>query len=392
MTDGALPLAGIRVLDMARVFAGPVAGRVLSDLGADVVKVEPPEGDVTRLWGRKTAGLSTYFTQQNCGKQNISIDLRAPGGPELVRELAAAADIVIENFRPGIMARYGIDWEALSTIKPSLIMLSISGFGQDSPESQRAAYAAIVHGEVGLVPVTGVDEPRDLSFSAGDVLSGMHGVVGLLAALRVRDQTGIGQHVDLAMMDAMAFSSDHIAASLDNRLPEPRGGEVYDAFGGPIMITGGLRWLWHTMSKTHGLIDPTPKDGPVEAKIESRHRVITGFLCGLPDRDSVYRALDDAGLAWGDIRELGEVLESPTIVHRNTVATIDDRDGGTRRIIRTPYRMSHSDTSDPGIAAFQGEHNHDVLATWLDKSLTDVDQLLDQGVLVQDEWAANTNK
>jgi len=365
----------------------------MSDLGADVVKVEPPEGDVTRLWGRTTAGLSTYFTQQNVGKQNISIDLREPGGSELIQRLAAQADIVVENFRPGVMAKYGLDWSALSAEHPELIMLSISGFGQDSPESQRAAYAPIIHGEVGLVPFNGdVADSSDLSFSAADVLSGMHGVIGVLAALRVRDATGVGQHIDLAMMDAMAFSSDSIQASLDNRIPEPRGGEVYDAAEGPIMITGGLRWLWHTMSNTHGLVDATPKGGPLDAKLTNRRKLITDFLLAQPDRQSVYRALDDAGLAWGDIRQLNDVLVSPTFKHRDSVATIDDRDGGTRQVIRSPYRMSLSDTTDPGIASHQGEHTHDVLSGWLDMPLAEVDELLASGVLVQDEWAQRSSE
>ena len=119
------PLEGVKVLDLSRVFAGPIAGRTLSDLGADVVKIEPPDGDVTRLWGRKAAGLSTYFTQQNCGKRNVCIDLRADDGPELVRRLAAHADVVIENFRPGVMAKFGLDWSALRRVNPQLIMLSI---------------------------------------------------------------------------------------------------------------------------------------------------------------------------------------------------------------------------------------------------------------------------
>ena len=266
---GVRPLAGIRVLDLSRVFAGPVAGRVLDDLGAEVVKVEPPEGDVTRNWGRRTAGLSTYYVQQNVGKHNISVDLRAPGGPELVRELAGAADIVLENFRPGVLAKFGLDWAALSAANERLIMLSISGFGQDSPESQRAAYAAIIHGEAGLVPpADDYDEqpPTDVTFSAADVLSGMHGVIGVMAALRVRDETGFGQHIDLAMMDAMAFSSDQIVSCLDGGRGEPRGGSVWKTANGQMMLTGSLRWIWHCMSNTHGLVDPTPKDGPLEAE------------------------------------------------------------------------------------------------------------------------------
>ncbi len=390
MTDGGAasprPLAGVRVLDLSRVFAGPVAGRILGDLGAEVVKVEPPEGDVTRLWGFKSAGQSTYFVQQNAGKRNISVDLRVEGGPQLVADLAAEADVVVENFRPGVMARYGLDWDSLSARHPGLVMLSISGFGQDGPDAQRAAYAAVVHAESGVIEYTERDDPLDVSFAAADVLSGMHGVIGLLAALRVKDLTGVGQHIDLAMVDAMAFSSDKIVSSLDGRLHEQQNGEIWETAAGPIVIPGGLKWVWHQMSEVHGLVDPTPKDGELAAKLASRRAVVTEYLCGLADRQAVVDTLDAAGLAWGEIREMGSVLESPTIKHRGTVAHIDDRAGATRPVIRSPYKMSASPTRDVGPASFRGEHNGEVLQEWLGIDGATVDRLAADGVLMADEW------
>ena len=387
---GPLPLSGIKVLDLSRVFAGPVAGRVLSDLGADVVKVEPPEGDITRLWGFKAAGLSTYYTQQNCGKRNISIDLRQPGGPELVADLAAEADVLVENFRPGVMARYGLDWDSVSARNPGLVMLSISGFGQDGPDAGRAAYAAVIHAETGLVEHSTRDNPLDVSFSAADVLSGMHGVIGVMAALRVKDMTGLGQHVDLAMVDAMAFSSDRSVASLDGRLHEQQNGELWETSAGPVMIPGGLKWVWHQMSTVHGLVDPTPKDGELAEKLANRRRITTEYLCSLPDRAAVLAVLDDAGLAWGEVREMESVIDAPAIRHRDTVARIDDRAGSTRPVIRTPYRMSMTDTRSVGPASFRGEHNHEVLAEWLGADRGTVDRLMSERVMLQDEWADGT--
>lgn len=376
------PLDGVRVLDLSRVFAGPIAGRTLSDLGADVVKVEPPDGDVTRLWGRTTAGLSTYFTQQNCGKRNVCIDLNADDGPELVARLAEQADVVIENFRPGVMTKFGLDWDALSARKPSLIMLSISGFGQEGPESQRAAYASIIHAESGILsPADGDEMPLDLDLSAADVLSGMHGVIAVLAALRTREATGVGQYIDMAMIDAMTFSADIVINSLDGgRRKESINGEVWRTVDGPKMLTGGLRWIWHQLSTTAGLGDPTPVGADISEKIASRRRIITDFLCGLPDRAAVIAAFDDANLAWADVRECGEVLESPTLVHRQTVVDIDDRAGGTRKVIRNPYRMSATDLSDIGAAAFRGEHNVAVLDEWLGVGTDGID------ALSADEW------
>ena len=380
------PLDGVRVLDLTRVFAGPIAGRTLSDLGADVVKVEPPDGDVTRLWGRKTAGLSTYFTQQNCGKRNICIDLNADGGPELVAQLAGQADVLIENYRPGVMAKFGLDWDTLSARNPALIMLSISGFGQDGPESQRAAYASIVHAESGILPPPVGDEmPLDLDLSAADVLSGMHGVIAVLAALRARDADGPGaggQYIDMAMMDAMTYSADIIINSLDGaRRSESINGEVWPTADGPKMVPGGLRWIWHQLSNTAGLVDTTPPDAGIGDKIASRRSIIAEHLCGLPDRAAVIATLETANLAWADVRDCGEVLESPTLVHRNTVVDVDDRAGGTRKVIRNPYRMSGTDLSDIGVAAFRGEHNAEVLDEWLGTTPDGIT------ALSTDEWA-----
>lgn len=386
--NGPRPLDGVRVLDLSRVFAGPVAGRVLADLGADVVKVEPPEGDITRLWGSKAAGQSTYFVQQNAGKRNICVDLRADGGPELVADLAAEADIVLENFRPGVLARYGLDYETLAARNPGLVMASISGFGQDGPESQRMAYAPIVHAETGHLHHSEGEVSGDMSFSAADVLSGLHGVIGLLAALRVKDQTGIGQHVDIAMIDAMTFSSDAIIDALDDQPRGRQAGNIWETAAGPVMVAGDLKWMWHQMSTVHGVTDSTPSDAPIKEKIVNRRRLINEYLCGLADREAVVAALDEAGLAWGELRSYGSVIDTPTINQRGTVVEIDDREGGTRKVLRSPYRMSHSPRGEVGPAALRGEHNTEVLGQWLDADASTVNGLAEAGVLQQDEWAA----
>ena len=150
LPDGS-SLEGLKVLDLSRVLAGPFAGRMLCDLGADVVKVEPPDGDLTRLWGAVLGGVPGYFHQQNAGKRDICVDLMKPPGVELVKRLAAQADLVIENFRPGVLARLGLGYEVLKSLREDIVLLSISGFGQQGPESRRPAYAAAIHAEAGLV-------------------------------------------------------------------------------------------------------------------------------------------------------------------------------------------------------------------------------------------------
>jgi CoA:oxalate CoA-transferase len=203
------PCEGLRVLDLSRVVAGPIAGRILSDLGADVVKLEPPEGDVTRVWGQQRHGLSGFYTQQNAGKRNVCVDLRAEGGAAVVKLLAAGADVVIENFRAGVLDRLGLGYEQLRAGNLGLVMLSVSGFGHGGPDSHRAAYAPSVQAETGLVfrqaQFDGV-WPTDPMLSIADTYAGLHGTIAVLAALRARDQTGVGQHVDMAMFDAKGLS------------------------------------------------------------------------------------------------------------------------------------------------------------------------------------------
>ena len=211
------PLEGVRVLDLSRVVAGPFAGRMLSDLGADVVKVEPPEGDVSRVWGEQRHGVSGFFQQQNAGKRDICVDMRTEGSVELLVALAAKADIVVENFRAGVMARLGIGWPVLSAANPKLVMCSISGFGDAGPDSDRAAYAPVIQAESGLVDRQAeFDEvpPSDPMLSIADYNAGLHGLVAMLSALRMAEKSGIGSWIDLAMVDAMLATDDYVHHSI----------------------------------------------------------------------------------------------------------------------------------------------------------------------------------
>ena len=188
----------------------------------------------------------------------------------------------------------------------------------------------------------------------------------------------------------MAFSSDKIVSSLDGRLHEQQNGEVWETASGPVVIPGGLKWVWHQLSNVHGLVDPTPKDGELAEKLASRRRIATEYLQSLPDRDAVVSALDAAGLAWGEVREMSAVIESPTMEHRQTIAQIDNRVGGTRPVVRTPYKMSMSDTRQVGAASYRGEHNTEVMAEWLKVDGGTVERLQSESVLLQDEWADGT--
>ena len=386
-------LAGIKVLDFSRVLAGPFATRILSDLGADVVKIEPPEGDVTRVNGRKINGLSGYFTQQNVGKRSVCVDLSKPGATELMLRLAKEADVVVENFRPGVMSGFGIGWEELSAVNPRLVMLSISGFGQTGPERERASYAPIIHGEVGLLQrqqfVDGNAKPTDFALSVADTYSGLHGVVGLLASLNSAQRTGVGQHIDLAMINAMFFTDDYAHSELERGRVGNAGGQVFDAPGGPVMLAGDEKWYWRVLNTRAGLVDPTPEGADLATKITLRRKAIQEYLLSFADRESLLAKLNEVNLAWGNIHDHREVFERQGSVEARAILTeVDDRGGGRRRVTNTPYRFSAAEAGVRGPAAYRGEHNYEALVDWLGTSESDIEELHRAGVLLQDEDAA----
>ena len=379
------PLAGIRVLDLSRFIAGPFAGRLLSDLGADVVKVEPPDGDVTRLFGVVRNGLAGLYVHQNAGKRNVSIDVKKEGGSELVLELARKADVVIENFRPGVLDRLGLGWEKLSAANPALILLSISGFGQEGPESQRQAYAPIIHAESGWIgrqtEMLGV-APRDSVVSFADSIAALHGLIALLAALHLRHSTGRGQHLDVAMLDAWLATDDYLHYMLDGaERPVSQGGEVFDAPGGPLMLNRTLPHVWKLLKAAHGLEVADPEGADRATKERVRREAVLAWMRSFPDRDALKRALENAGLAWGEVRTSATILDSPTVAARGVAAAVDDGDGGVRLVAQSPYRFSDAESGVRGPAPALGEHNVAVLAEWLGVSESRVDELRRSGVL-----------
>ena len=388
--EGAYPLAGLKVLDFSRVLAGPFAGRMLSDLGADVVKVEPPDGDVTRQWGRVVAGLPGYYFQQNAGKRNISIDLRAPGARELVLQLARQADVLIENYRPDVMPRLGLGWDELSAANPRLIMLSISGFGQGGPESHRAAYAPIVHAETGLMERaqrrSGGLPRRDLPLSVADTNAALHGLVGLLSAVIMRQRTGVGQHIDIAMVDATIATDDQLQYDLDgSEGTAPLPSDTWETGAGPILVSGDFRYIWRLVTSRLGVPEVTAPD--LDAKIAARRAALAAFMLSLKTWDEVEAAFAEINVAWGQVRPAANVRDQATLAHRGAIVEVDDRAGGTRPVAQSPYRWSSAKSGVKGPAPHRGEHNREVLGEWLRLSDTEVDDLASAGVVLRDEAA-----
>jgi len=365
----AYPLEDLRVLDLSRVLAGPFAGRMLADLGADVVKVEPPDGDLTRLWGAVIGGIPGYYHQQNVGKRNICVDLSVAAGRELIQALARKADVVIENFRPGVAARLGVSYADLSHGNPGLVMLSISGFGQEGPEAQRAAFAPVIHAESGLIArqtrLSG-NPPYDLPVSMSDTNASLHGLVAVLSALWMRQRTGLGQYIDMAMIDATVATDDCLHYSLEDAehtrvLPS----EIWQTADTPVLISADFRHIWNHLSDEGNLADPAPPGASIAEKSRLRKAVVRDYIRSLPGRDALVAILDRRNIAWGDVRTAEEIRDQVTVRHREMVVEVDDRAGGTRPVVQSPYRFSAAKAGIRRPAPWRGEHNAEVLRDWL---------------------------
>jgi len=383
------PLAGLKVLDFSRVVAGPYATRMLSDLGAEVLKVEPPEGDVTRKLAKRESGVSGNYLQLNIGKKNICVDLKAEGARDLIHKLAAEADIVVENFRPGVMDKFGIGWDDLSKVNPRLVMLSISGYGQNSPERARAAYAPVLHAESGIIArqaeMSG-GKPTDMQFAMADSYSSLHGIIAILSALRTLDQTGEGQYIDLAMVNVLHSADDYAHFALDDIWPKAPETLVWEApEDRQILITGDMKWLWIMFSTKDGLQDPTPKGADIPTKVRLRNEAMEKHILSYDSFDALTAALDRLNLAWGEVFPFGpDIYEQPSVKANGVVVDVTDDEGNARRTIQSPYRFSKlkSGIDADAKTAKRGEHNVAALRDWLDMGDEEINALAESKALI----------
>ncbi len=383
------PLAGVRVLDLSRVVAGPFAGRMLCDLGADVVKVEPPDGDVARVWGEQRHGVSGFFQQQNAGKRDICVDLRTAEGVAVVRELAATAHVVIENFRAGVLDRLGLGWSVLGPANPSLVMCSISGFGANGPDSDRAAYAPVIQAESGIVSRQAILDgtaPTDPALSIADYDAGLHALVAILSALRCAERTGVGTWIDMSMVDAMLATDDYVHHSIDASPVDRLGGTYLQAGDGTwVLVSSPMKHLWRIATSV-GITSSDGPDASVGERIAGRRRAIEAWVASHATVDELTRTLDSLNVAWGLLRTMEEAVSSPTAVHRGVVVQVDDRSetGSTRGVVNSPYRFSAWESGVRGGAPRRGEHNGEVLREWLGHDDEALERLVRAGALLRE--------
>jgi CoA:oxalate CoA-transferase len=320
----------------------------------------------------------------NASKRGIAVDRMVADGAELIRRLAAVADIVIENFRPGVLDRADLGYDALASTNPGLVMLSISGFGRTGPESQRQAYAPVVHAESGLVArQASLDgrTPTDLALALADSLAALHGTVAILAALLLRSRTGAGQHIDLSMLDAMVATDDYTHNAIDEvyDIYPPRG-DMWPAAGGPIMVAADPKTMWVRMTKHTGMPDPAP-DADLATKIAARSTAIAAWIASFDDRAALMEELVAADLPWADVRTTETILESPSLIDREVLAQVDDGEGGQRGVVRMPYRFSAADCDVRGAAPTPGRDSDAVLRDWLHLPAEDIASLRSSGAL-----------
>lgn len=398
------PLAGITVLDLTRVLSGPICGRALADLGARVIKVEPPAGDLTRFSIPRHGAISGYYAQQNSGKENVSIDLDTVEGRALLFRLATSVDIVLENFRPGVCDRWGIGYDAVSTENPAVIYGSITGFGQTGPWADRRAYAVVAHAVGGLThhqlehqeTVAGESVLANDGFSHGDVYTGLLALSGILAALHRRHTTGRGQHVDVAMIDAMVFINEHAQERLAGEteagdpailgsgwspVVEVANGERVSVAGDP----GGVAYeqFLRLLGRDDLLADPAMRTW--EGRIEHGPALRTDFRAFarlVPTADDLIALLDDVGLAAGLVWSITDLAASEFVADRGSIVDVDDRSGGTFAIPQAPWRFSESMAGVAGAPAWRGEHNRTVCRDLLGCLDDEVDALEAAGALV----------
>jgi CoA:oxalate CoA-transferase len=368
MTESlAATLGGLRVVDLSRAISGPYVGRILADLGADVVKIEPPEGDVSDEFGRKQAGRSGLFAQMNAGKRVVRCDFRDPAHLDIARRIIGRADVLIENFRPGVLAGFALDYLSLAARNPALIMLSISGFGADGPEAKRRAFAPVIHAESGLLTRNSFDDSgraRDLPISLADSLAALHGAVAVLAALRLRESTARGQHIDLSMLQAVLASDDHSHSALEGDAKAmPSRGLVWDAPGGPILLAMEMGGTWKRLTETFGVRDEGPADVAAAEKRARRIGIVADWIRAFESRAALLDALDRARIGWAEVRTAHNLLEQPSLQHRPPYADVDDGGGGLRRIVRMPYRFSEAADATVGPVGATSEAR-DVLDDW----------------------------
>jgi len=399
------PLAPYRVLDLSRVLAAPWVGQTMADLGAEVIKVERPgSGDETRGWGPPflsgrdgaETGESAYFLSANRGKKSVAVDLAAPEGQEIVRALAARSDVLLENFKVGGLARYGLDYDSLKAVNPGLVYCSVTGFGQDGPYAGRAGYDFLIQGMSGLMSVTGEagGMPMKVGVAVSDLFTGLYAAVAILAALSHRERTGRGQHIDMALLDcqiaalANQTSNFHISGKAPGRMGNAHPNIVpYEAVptaDGHIILAIGNDRQYARFCEAAGRpeLAADPRFAGNVARVANRKELMRIIFDITKTRASAdwIAALEAVQVPCGPINGLDQVFDDPQVRHRGMRIELDHPLAGTVPLTASPLRLSETPVEYRRAPPLLGQHTREVLCGLLDRDAAAVDDLMARGI------------
>jgi CoA:oxalate CoA-transferase len=397
------PLSGVRVLDLGHYIAVPILTRMMADLGAEIIKVEAaPHGDLSRFMPIIKNGYSGGFIQHNRGKQSVCIDLKRAEGAAIVRELARHVDVITENYSPGVLCRYGLSYEDFRRVNERVIMCSISGFGQDGPLKHRVGNDTVALAMSGVMHLTGEPDgpPVYVGLFIADENAGVHGLAAVCAALYYREKTGIGQYIDLSLLECMFHLHDtaiEFYVMSEGRLNPNRFGShhyllapcgIFKATDGYVVITV-LDHQWETFCNTIGhpewLADP--RFGTREARAANRlilAKLLEDWLQTFPKREEPLAILEQARILAAPVLDIGQIINHPVIQERGAMQSIAHPGLGPVALPKSPFRMSATQVMIRSRAPLLGEHNEKVLGQLLGYSPTELARLTEAGILTQD--------
>ena len=372
------PLAGVKVVDLTRVLAGPFCGMLLGDMGADVIKVEEPgEGDDARMWAPFVGPWSAYFLGVNRSKRSLALNLKTADGAQTLRALLTEADVFIENFKPGSLDRLGFGYEAMQALNPRLVYCSISGYGRTGPRRHLTGYDPIIQAESGFMHITGMPDgpPVRTGIATTDYLAGLYAFSGILLALRHRDRSGKGQHVDIALYDAILSTLSMPAGVLQSTGREPmRLGndhssiapyEVFACADGTLMVAAANGRLWKQLCAAIGRSDLTDDDrfrtntDRVKNRPALKHELEQAFSSY--SVNALVERLTEYGVPCGRVRTVSEALADPQVEPRQMLIGFDDPDIGDFRVLGNPIKLSASPADLSRRPPKLGEHTAEIL-------------------------------
>jgi crotonobetainyl-CoA:carnitine CoA-transferase CaiB-like acyl-CoA transferase len=393
------PLDGVRVIDLTRILAGPYCTQALADAGADVVKIEEPgKGDDTRGWGPPFVNdQAVYFLSVNRGKRGVTLNLKAPGGREILWRLLETADVLIENFRPGTLDRLGFSWEELRRRNGRLVYASVSGYGPDGPWGGRPGYDAVIQGEGGLMSLTGSPDgpPFRVGASIADVLAGMTAFQGIVLALLRRQRTGEGGRVDVSLLESLLPTFAYHASTylltgkvpgrLGNRHPSLAPYETFDASDGPVVLAVGSEGLWRAFCDSMGEpeLAVDPRFGTNALRVSNYEALRAHLAARLKTRkvDEWLSLWEAAGIPCGRVRTVAEALELPQVAARGLLVDVEHPVAGPGRYVGSPIHLSEAGRSSRRPPPALGQHTDEVLSERLGLGAGEVAALREAGIV-----------